>query len=42
MPAANINTLGHCDLIHAVEVEHAGAGDSSALYIPAAPLTLKR
>ncbi|OCH89446.1 DUF1479-domain-containing protein [Obba rivulosa] len=29
----------HCDLIHAVEAEHNGAGDSSVLYIPAVPLT---
>lgn len=35
-------TPGHCDLIHAVEPEHTGAGDSSVLYIPAAPLTLKK
>jgi len=33
---------GHCDVIHAVEKEHTGAGDSSVLYIPAAPLTLKK
>ena len=25
----------HCDTIHAVEKEHAGAGDSSVMYIPA-------
>lgn len=35
-------TLGHCDLIHAVETEHTGAEDSSVLYIPAVPLTLKK
>ena len=35
-------TPGHCDLIHAVEAEHTGTGDSSVLYIPAAPLTLKK
>ncbi|EMD32980.1 hypothetical protein CERSUDRAFT_57601 [Gelatoporia subvermispora B] len=29
----------HCDLIHAVEAEHNGSGDSSVLYIPAVPLT---
>ncbi|KAJ3479738.1 hypothetical protein NLI96_g8844 [Meripilus lineatus] len=30
----------HCDLIHAVESEHSGTGDSSVFYIPAAPLTV--
>ena len=35
-------TPGHCDLIHAVEPEHTGAGDSSVLYIPVVPLTLKK
>ncbi|KDQ56263.1 hypothetical protein JAAARDRAFT_132800 [Jaapia argillacea MUCL 33604] len=30
----------HCDLVHAVEAEHLGKGDSSVLYIPAAPLTI--
>ncbi|KAI0084900.1 DUF1479-domain-containing protein [Irpex rosettiformis] len=29
----------HCDLIHAVETEHKGEGDSSVLYIPAVPHT---
>ncbi|KAK7036527.1 hypothetical protein VNI00_011724 [Paramarasmius palmivorus] len=29
----------HCDLIHAVENEHKGKGDSSVMYIPAVPLT---
>ncbi|KAI0669555.1 DUF1479-domain-containing protein [Trametes maxima] len=29
----------HTDVIHAVERDHNGAGDSSVLYIPAAPLT---
>ena len=42
MPVANVDTLGHCDLVHAVEAEHNGPGDSSVLYIPAAPLTLKK
>ncbi|KAF9653928.1 DUF1479-domain-containing protein [Thelephora ganbajun] len=32
----------HCDLIHAVEAKHTGTGDSSVLYIPAVPLTLKK
>ncbi|CAL1711617.1 unnamed protein product [Somion occarium] len=31
----------HCDLVHAVEAEHIGKGDSSVLYIPATPLTVK-
>ena len=35
-------TAGHCDLIHAVEAEHAGTEDSTVLYIPAAPLTVKK
>ena len=35
-------TPGHCDLIHAVEAEHTGPEDSSVLYIPAAPLTVKK
>ncbi|KAF4562978.1 hypothetical protein EYR40_007304 [Pleurotus pulmonarius] len=30
----------HCDLVHAVESQHRGAGDSSVLYIPAVPLTV--
>ncbi|KAF2139872.1 uncharacterized protein K452DRAFT_274376 [Aplosporella prunicola CBS 121167] len=29
----------HCDTIHAVDATHAGAADSSVLYIPACPLT---
>lgn len=29
----------HCDTIHAVDRVHAGSGDSSVLYIPAAPLS---
>ncbi|KAF5363227.1 hypothetical protein D9758_008386 [Tetrapyrgos nigripes] len=29
----------HCDLVHAVESQHEGKGDSSVLYIPAVPLT---
>ncbi|KAI1945431.1 hypothetical protein LOZ12_005278 [Ophidiomyces ophidiicola] len=28
----------HCDAIHSVDKEHRGKGDSSVLYIPAAPL----
>lgn len=28
----------HCDTIHAVDRIHTGSGDSSVLYIPAAPL----
>ncbi|KDQ15639.1 hypothetical protein BOTBODRAFT_108165 [Botryobasidium botryosum FD-172 SS1] len=31
----------HCDGVHAVESVHRGEGDSSVLYIPAAPLTEK-
>ncbi|KAI0076408.1 DUF1479-domain-containing protein [Panus rudis PR-1116 ss-1] len=31
----------HCDLVHAVERKHSGKSDSSVLYIPAVPLTLK-
>ncbi|EGO26082.1 hypothetical protein SERLADRAFT_447357 [Serpula lacrymans var. lacrymans S7.9] len=31
----------HCDLIHSVESVHQGTSDSSVLYIPAVPLTLK-
>ncbi|OBZ69678.1 Uncharacterized protein YbiU [Grifola frondosa] len=31
----------HCDVVHAVEAEHNGVGDSSVLYIPAVPLTEK-
>ncbi|KAL9712131.1 hypothetical protein Ac2012v2_005208 [Leucoagaricus gongylophorus] len=30
----------HCDVVHAVESIHSGAGDSSVFYIPAVPLTL--
>ncbi|TIA91079.1 hypothetical protein E3P99_01261 [Wallemia hederae] len=30
----------HSDVVHAVEAEHHGAGDSSVLYIPAIPLTV--
>ncbi|KAF9446150.1 DUF1479-domain-containing protein [Macrolepiota fuliginosa MF-IS2] len=30
----------HCDVIHAVEGQHNGLGDSSVFYIPAVPLTL--
>ncbi|KAF9479392.1 DUF1479-domain-containing protein [Pholiota conissans] len=30
----------HCDVVHAVESHHKGAGDSSVLYIPAVPLTV--
>ncbi|KAG6904910.1 hypothetical protein DXG01_006269 [Tephrocybe rancida] len=29
----------HADIIHAVEHEHTGTGDSSVMYIPAVPLT---
>ncbi|GJN94325.1 hypothetical protein Rhopal_007399-T1 [Rhodotorula paludigena] len=29
----------HCDVVHSVEAQHRGLGDSSVLYIPAAPLT---
>lgn len=29
----------HTDLVHAVEAQHRGAGDSSVMYIPAIPLT---
>lgn len=29
----------HCDTIHAVDKTHAGAADSSVLYIPACPMT---
>jgi len=31
----------HCDLVHAVEGFHGGQGDSSVLYIPAVPLTVR-
>ncbi|TIC34325.1 DUF1479-domain-containing protein, partial [Wallemia mellicola] len=31
----------HSDVVHAVESEHQGKGDSSVLYIPAIPLTVK-
>ncbi|KAH8982918.1 DUF1479-domain-containing protein [Lactarius hatsudake] len=31
----------HCDLIHAVEGIHEGQSDSSVLYIPAVPLTVR-
>ena len=27
----------HCDVVHAVEKEHNGKGDSSVMYIPAMP-----
>ena len=33
---------GHTDVVHAVEGEHNGAGDSSVLYIPAVPLTVNK
>jgi len=29
----------HCDVVHAVESQHKGKGDSSVMYIPAVPLT---
>ncbi|KAG6844690.1 hypothetical protein H0H87_004665 [Tephrocybe sp. NHM501043] len=29
----------HCDVVHAVEEEHTGIGDSAVMYIPAVPLT---
>ncbi|KZT07579.1 DUF1479-domain-containing protein [Laetiporus sulphureus 93-53] len=29
----------HCDVVHAVEKEHIGNGDSAVMYIPAVPLT---
>ncbi|KAF8896652.1 DUF1479-domain-containing protein [Infundibulicybe gibba] len=29
----------HCDVVHSVEEEHTGVGDSAVLYIPAVPLT---
>jgi len=29
----------HCDVIHSVEKEHTGSGDSAVMYIPAFPLT---
>ncbi|EIW80163.1 DUF1479-domain-containing protein [Coniophora puteana RWD-64-598 SS2] len=31
----------HCDTVHAVESVHGGSGDSSVMYIPAAPLCIK-
>ncbi|KAH7915082.1 DUF1479-domain-containing protein [Hygrophoropsis aurantiaca] len=31
----------HCDVVHAVEAVHGGKEDSSVLYIPAVPLSLK-
>ncbi|KAI0090813.1 hypothetical protein BDY19DRAFT_887152 [Irpex rosettiformis] len=30
----------HCDVVHAVEAQHNGKGDSSVLYIPAVPFTV--
>jgi Protein of unknown function (DUF1479) len=36
------DTLGHCDTIHSVEHLHGGPGDSSVLYIPAVPLTIRK
>ncbi|KAG6877918.1 hypothetical protein C0992_009000 [Termitomyces sp. T32_za158] len=29
----------HCDVVHSVEHEHTGTGDSAVMYIPAVPLT---
>ncbi|KAG5644640.1 hypothetical protein DXG03_008022 [Asterophora parasitica] len=29
----------HCDVVHSVEQEHTGAGDSAVMYIPSVPLT---
>ncbi|PPQ88041.1 hypothetical protein CVT26_000151, partial [Gymnopilus dilepis] len=29
----------HCDVVHAVEEEHTGRGESAVMYIPAVPLT---
>ncbi|PPQ79097.1 hypothetical protein CVT25_002890 [Psilocybe cyanescens] len=29
----------HCDVVHSVETEHTGTGDSAVMYIPAVPLT---
>ncbi|KAH9481804.1 Tubulin beta-2 chain [Psilocybe cubensis] len=29
----------HCDVVHSVEREHTGTGDSAVMYIPAVPLT---
>ncbi|KAF9048815.1 DUF1479-domain-containing protein [Panaeolus papilionaceus] len=29
----------HCDVVHSVEVDHLGTGDSAVMYIPAVPLT---
>ncbi|KAF8181305.1 hypothetical protein BJ912DRAFT_1125852 [Pholiota molesta] len=29
----------HCDVVHAVETDHIGQGDSAVMYIPAVPLT---
>ncbi|KAH0585537.1 hypothetical protein J132_07648 [Termitomyces sp. J132] len=29
----------HCDVVHSVELEHTGTGDSAVMYIPAVPLT---
>ncbi|KAF9045976.1 DUF1479-domain-containing protein [Hymenopellis radicata] len=29
----------HCDMVHSVEQEHTGSGDSAVMYIPAVPLT---
>lgn len=40
--AISSHVKGHCDLIHAVESEHSGTGDSSVFYIPAAPLTVSK
>jgi len=30
----------HCDVVHSVEAEHRGNGDSSVMYIPAIPTTI--
>jgi len=30
----------HCDVVHSVEPEHNGTGDSSVMYIPAVPTTI--
>ncbi|THH13880.1 hypothetical protein EW146_g6392 [Bondarzewia mesenterica] len=29
----------HCDVVHSVEEEHTGSGDSAVMYIPAVPMT---
>lgn len=41
-PVTDLVGKGHCDVVHAVEAQHRGLGDSSVLYIPAVPLTVHK